>query len=56
MAILALTTSVRDMRERLGNIVVASSKHGLPITADDLVSQKEDVEFNTEKTAFIAVY
>ena len=38
MAILALTTSLQDMRERLGNMVVASSKEGVPITADDLVS------------------
>ncbi|XP_060576562.1 C-1-tetrahydrofolate synthase, cytoplasmic-like isoform X2 [Ruditapes philippinarum] len=36
MAILALTTSLQDMRERLGNMVVASSKAGVPITADDL--------------------
>lgn len=36
MAILALTTSLQDMRERLGKMVVASSKAGVPITADDL--------------------
>lgn len=36
MAILALTTSLRDMRERLGRMVVASSKAGVPVTADDL--------------------
>ena len=36
MAILALATSLKDMRERLGNIVVANSKGGEPITADDL--------------------
>ncbi|CAG8491641.1 12802_t:CDS:10 [Ambispora leptoticha] len=36
MAILALTTDLRDMRERLGRMVVATSKHGVPITADDL--------------------
>jgi len=36
MAILALTTDLKDMRERLGNIVVASDKNMLPITADDL--------------------
>lgn len=36
MAILALATSLKDMRERLGNIVVANSKAGDPITADDL--------------------
>ncbi|MEJ2749168.1 MAG: formate--tetrahydrofolate ligase, partial [Anaerolineae bacterium] len=36
MAILALTTSLADMRERLGNMVVAQSKAGDAITADDL--------------------
>lgn len=36
MAILALTTDLGDMRRRLGDIVVASDKKGLPVTADDL--------------------
>mmetsp|Transcript_12954 Transcript_12954/g.12941 ORF Transcript_12954/g.12941 Transcript_12954/m.12941 type:complete len:341 (+) Transcript_12954:6-1028(+) len=36
MAVLALTTSLQDMRERLGNMVVAHSKAGDPITTDDL--------------------
>ncbi|KAJ3492354.1 hypothetical protein NLI96_g18 [Meripilus lineatus] len=36
MAVLALTTSVNDMRERLGAMVVASSKSGDAITADDI--------------------
>uniref|UniRef100_A0A2C9JJ80 C-1-tetrahydrofolate synthase, cytoplasmic n=1 Tax=Biomphalaria glabrata TaxID=6526 RepID=A0A2C9JJ80_BIOGL len=36
MAVLALCTDLRDLRERLGRIVVASSKSGQPITADDL--------------------
>jgi methylenetetrahydrofolate dehydrogenase (NADP+)/methenyltetrahydrofolate cyclohydrolase/formyltetrahydrofolate synthetase len=36
MAVLALTTSLDDMRVRLGNMVVASSKSGEPITVDDL--------------------
>lgn len=36
MAVLALSTSVHDMRQRLGNMVVASSKSGVPITCDDL--------------------
>ncbi|KAL4441199.1 hypothetical protein ABPG77_011436 [Micractinium sp. CCAP 211/92] len=36
MAILAVTTSLSDMRERLGRIVVGSSRAGLPVTADDL--------------------
>ena len=37
MAILALTTGLKDMRERLGNMVVGTSKEGVPVTADDLV-------------------
>ncbi|GME93042.1 unnamed protein product [[Candida] boidinii] len=36
MAILALSTSLKDMRERLGKMVVASSKSGEPITCEDL--------------------
>ena len=36
MAILALTTSLGDMRERLGRMVVGASRAGRPITADDL--------------------
>jgi methylenetetrahydrofolate dehydrogenase (NADP+) / methenyltetrahydrofolate cyclohydrolase / formyltetrahydrofolate synthetase len=36
MAVLALTTSLQDMRERLGAMVVATSRHGDAITADDL--------------------
>lgn len=36
MAILALATSLEDMRERLGAIVVAQSKSGAAVTADDL--------------------
>jgi len=37
MAILALTSSLKDMRERIGRIVIALSKHsGEPITAEDL--------------------
>ncbi|KAJ1922737.1 tetrahydrofolate synthase [Tieghemiomyces parasiticus] len=36
MAVLALSTSLRDLRERLGRMVVASSRAGEPITADDL--------------------
>ncbi|CAO3576613.1 unnamed protein product [Absidia cylindrospora] len=36
MAVLALTTGLQDMRQRLGNMVVASSKSGDPITADDI--------------------
>ena len=36
MAILALTTGLQDMTERLGAMVVATSKQGEPITADDI--------------------
>lgn len=36
MAILALTTSLEDMRERFGKMVVALSRKGEPVTADDL--------------------
>lgn len=36
MAVLALTTDLMDMRERLGRMVIGSSKAGEPITCDDL--------------------
>ncbi len=36
MAILALTTSLKDMRERLGKIVIGISKSGRAVTAEDL--------------------
>ena len=36
MAILALATSLKDLRERLGRIVVATDWDGNPITAEDL--------------------
>jgi formyltetrahydrofolate synthetase len=36
MAILALTTDLADMRERFGRIVVATSKAGEAITAEDI--------------------
>ena len=36
MAVLALTTSLADMREKLGNMVIGMSRAGEPITADDL--------------------
>lgn len=38
MAILALSTSIEDMKARLGNIVVGFNKSGEPLTADDFVS------------------
>ncbi len=36
MAILGLTTSLADMRERLGRIVIGTNQQGDPITAEDL--------------------
>ena len=36
MAILAVSTDLKDMRERMGKIVVAYSKHGDPVTTADL--------------------
>jgi formyltetrahydrofolate synthetase len=36
MAILALATSLKDMRERLGRMVIGSNRAGEPITADDI--------------------
>jgi methylenetetrahydrofolate dehydrogenase (NADP+)/methenyltetrahydrofolate cyclohydrolase/formyltetrahydrofolate synthetase len=36
MAVLALATDLADLRERLGKMVVASSRAGDPVTAEDL--------------------
>jgi formate--tetrahydrofolate ligase len=36
MAVLALSNSLKDLRERLGRIVIGSSTQGEPITAEDL--------------------
>jgi methylenetetrahydrofolate dehydrogenase (NADP+)/methenyltetrahydrofolate cyclohydrolase/formyltetrahydrofolate synthetase len=36
MAILALSTSLRDLRERMGKITVGTDRSGHPITAEDL--------------------
>src|SRR5579864_6539234 len=36
MAILALTTDLGDMRERLGRMVIGTNRAGISITADDL--------------------
>lgn len=41
MAVLALTTSMKDMRQRLAKMVVATSRSGQPITTEDLVSVLE---------------
>jgi methylenetetrahydrofolate dehydrogenase (NADP+)/methenyltetrahydrofolate cyclohydrolase/formyltetrahydrofolate synthetase len=36
MAILALTKDIRDMRERLGRMVIGMNRRGEPVTAEDL--------------------
>ena len=36
MAILALTTSLKDLRQKLGRMVVGTSRDGKPVTAEDL--------------------
>lgn len=36
MAILAVATDLKDMRERMGRIVVANNKNGDPVTTEDL--------------------
>jgi formyltetrahydrofolate synthetase len=36
MAVLALATDLKDMRDRLGRMVIGSNKAGEPITADDI--------------------
>lgn len=40
MAVLALTSSLEDMRDRLSRMVVASSKKGEPISTEDLVGSR----------------
>ena len=57
MAILALTTGLSDMRERLGRIVVASTYDNKPVTAEDLkaagamtVLMKEAIKPNLMQT------
>lgn len=39
MAVLALAKDMEDLQDRLRRIVVASSRNGDPVTADDLVSK-----------------
>ena len=57
MAILALSISLRDMRERLGRIVIGNDTDGNPITAEDLkaagamaVIMKEAIKPNLMQT------
>jgi formate--tetrahydrofolate ligase len=57
MAVLALTSDLRDLRERLGRVVVASTTDGTPVTAEDLkvagamtVIMKEAIQPNLVQT------
>lgn len=57
MAILALTTSLKDMRERIGRMIVAFDKNKKPITANDIqaagaatVLMKEAIKPNLMQT------
>ena len=57
MAILALTTDLKDMRERIGRIVVAMDKNKKPVTTEDLgvagamtVLMKDAIEPNIMQT------
>jgi len=57
MAILALSTSLQDMRERLGRIVIGNDVEGNPITSEDLkaagamaVIMKEAIKPNLMQT------
>jgi formate--tetrahydrofolate ligase len=57
MAILALATSLQDLRKRLGRIVIGSTTDGEPITAEDLkaagamtVIMKEAIKPNLMQT------
>lgn len=57
MAILALATSIQDLKQRLASMVVAFDKNGNPVTADDLgvtgalaVLLKDTVEPNLMQT------
>jgi formate--tetrahydrofolate ligase len=57
MAILALSTSLKDLRERLGKIVIGNTTDGKPITAEDLkaagamaVIMKEAIKPNLMQT------
>jgi methylenetetrahydrofolate dehydrogenase (NADP+)/methenyltetrahydrofolate cyclohydrolase/formyltetrahydrofolate synthetase len=57
MAILALTTSLKDLRERLGRIVIGTDWNGDPVTSEDLgvagamtVLMKEAIKPNLMQT------
>ena len=36
MAVLALANDIKDMRKRLGDMVIGTSRSGDPVTADDI--------------------
>ena len=62
MAVLALTTGLTDMRERLGAMVVATSKQGEPVTADDIgvggalaVLMKDTIKPNLMQTLEVGI-
>ena len=62
MAVLALTTSLADMRERLGAMVVATSKQGEAVTADDIgvggalaVLMKDTIKPNLMQTIEVSI-
>lgn len=44
MAVLALTDSLTDMKERLGRMVVASDRNGQPVTTGDLVRPSQKLQ------------
>lgn len=44
MAVLALTDSLTDMKERLGRMVVASDRNGQPVTTSDLVRPSQKLQ------------
>lgn len=51
MAVLALTTSLEDMRQRLAKMVVATSRSGQPVTTEDLVGGLEPLHTRVVSTS-----
>lgn len=49
MAVLALTTGLEDMRERLGAMVIGRSRSGQPVTADDLGEKEREEGRQTDR-------